>query len=425
MRNEPRNQNTGNLQVREGSTREDNEGFAEDIKFAEGGRPSIHHSSTIESISEQMTGKSEVSPDATSLPPEPPIYAWLADTEAPKDPDSVLKWREAEEDRRAKRQEQNAQDLEVFRNVEIAFPLRDDVPICDAQDSAHLSHNAPDKPATGAYMLYRNILDQYPKLGDPLAWRFANKNWKRMENFQRKQRASPAPTPIQIEALDRRMSNPSESSDATSKDDDDAPYLHPFAPGSKPGEKRKICSLPPPPRLVPDHSSDSSYSAKCHLCHKTIHLRRKRDWSNHVMDDLLPYMCPIAECVAGDDMYARRRDLSAHIKLCHPLETCRQCHFCGKEANSDPIKHVGHHMEEIAFGVLSTSYEEWSYDDTDSEVSTISVRSASPPPRKKKEQRFFCTGFPPCQLSFTRSENLASHIRYVFRNSLNYILTDI
>lgn len=36
------------------------------------------------------------------------------------------------------------------------------------------------------------------------------------------------------------------------------------------------------------------------------------------------------------------------------------------------------------------------------------------PSKKKKGQRFFCTDFPPCNLSFTRSEHLARHIRYVF-----------
>lgn len=35
------------------------------------------------------------------------------------------------------------------------------------------------------------------------------------------------------------------------------------------------------------------------------------------------------------------------------------------------------------------------------------------PSKKKKGQRFFCTEFPPCQLSFTRSEHLARHIRFV------------
>lgn len=33
--------------------------------------------------------------------------------------------------------------------------------------------------------------------------------------------------------------------------------------------------------------------------------------------------------------------------------------------------------------------------------------------KKKKGQRFFCTEFPPCSLSFTRSEHLARHIRYI------------
>ena len=33
------------------------------------------------------------------------------------------------------------------------------------------------------------------------------------------------------------------------------------------------------------------------------------------------------------------------------------------------------------------------------------------PSKKKKGLRFFCTDFPPCNLSFTRSEHLARHIR--------------
>lgn len=33
--------------------------------------------------------------------------------------------------------------------------------------------------------------------------------------------------------------------------------------------------------------------------------------------------------------------------------------------------------------------------------------------KKKKSQRFYCTDYPPCNLSFTRSEHLARHIRYI------------
>lgn len=35
--------------------------------------------------------------------------------------------------------------------------------------------------------------------------------------------------------------------------------------------------------------------------------------------------------------------------------------------------------------------------------------------KKKKSQRFYCTDYPPCNLSFTRSEHLARHIRYVLQ----------
>jgi len=45
---------------------------------------------------------------------------------------------------------------------------------------------------------------------------------------------------------------------------------------------------------------------------------------------------------------------------------------------------------------------------TDNENEQGEAESAS---RKKKGQRFFCTGYPPCNLSFTRSEHLARHIR--------------
>ena len=40
--------------------------------------------------------------------------------------------------------------------------------------------------------------------------------------------------------------------------------------------------------------------------------------------------------------------------------------------------------------------------------------------KKKKGQRFFCTEYPPCSLSFTRSEHLARHVRRVFSSLDTY-----
>ncbi|KAI9816619.1 MAG: hypothetical protein M1827_001752 [Pycnora praestabilis] len=46
-----------------------------------------------------------------------------------------------------------------------------------------------------------------------------------------------------------------------------------------------------------------------------------------------------------------------------------------------------------------------------SDTDSIDAESGRPS-KKKKGQRFFCTDFPPCTLSFTRSEHLARHIRF-------------
>lgn len=54
--------------------------------------------------------------------------------------------------------------------------------------------------------------------------------------------------------------------------------------------------------------------------------------------------------------------------------------------------------------------DEQAGDDDGSDNESVTSDSQRPS-KKKKGQRFFCTEFPPCTLSFTRSEHLARHIR--------------
>lgn len=49
-------------------------------------------------------------------------------------------------------------------------------------------------------------------------------------------------------------------------------------------------------------------------------------------------------------------------------------------------------------------------DGTASEAESVNA-DGSKSKSKKKSQRFYCTEYPPCALSFTRSEHLARHIR--------------
>lgn len=65
--------------------------------------------------------------------------------------------------------------------------------------------------------------------------------------------------------------------------------------------------------------------------------------------------------------------------------------------------------------IHSTGSQDVDMDDSDGDdmgSDTESIDADGRPSKKKKGQRFFCTEFPPCKLSFTRSEHLARHIRY-------------
>lgn len=85
-------------------------------------------------------------------------------------------------------------------------------------------------------------------------------------------------------------------------------------------------------------------------------------------------------------------------------------------ARGESHRSVHSHASNDSGDVEMADDDEEDEDDSDND----SVTSDTNRPRKKKKgQRFFCTDFPPCQLSFTRSEHLARHIRYDV-SSLNY-----
>ena len=62
--------------------------------------------------------------------------------------------------------------------------------------------------------------------------------------------------------------------------------------------------------------------------------------------------------------------------------------------------------------MMSQDIEMTNSDDEDvSDGESIGDENGRPSKKKKKGQRFYCTDYPPCSLSFTRSEHLARHIR--------------
>ena len=86
-----------------------------------------------------------------------------------------------------------------------------------------------------------------------------------------------------------------------------------------------------------------------------------------------------------------------------------------KDAGKSGEKRAELHREDSRRSTHSSGSQDVAMEDDDDEgdgSDNESITSDSQrPSKKKKGQRFFCTDFPPCQLSFTRSEHLARHIR--------------
>ena len=110
------------------------------------------------------------------------------------------------------------------------------------------------------------------------------------------------------------------------------------------------------------------------------------------MNDLRPYLCTFPNCAIANQSYASRAAFLDHEvtvnglergleMVAHELETCASavkpasetiihrdgvaCLFCGevlsKAERDEYARHVGRHMEEIAFAVVTKPYEDWDF----------------------------------------------------------------
>ena len=82
------------------------------------------------------------------------------------------------------------------------------------------------------------------------------------------------------------------------------------------------------------------------------------------MSDLRPYLCTFEDCARGDKTYARRKFFSLHESSRHDWHN-DSCPFCQETLslynNRSRDRHVGRHMEEIAFAVVPKAYEDWEF----------------------------------------------------------------
>ena len=153
-------------------------------------------------------------------------------------------------------------------------------------------------------------------------------------------------------------------------------------------------ALPPPPVEL-----GKVLRFECDICGRKIQVARRLEWQwvlpsvsshmltcsirRHVLTDLRPYICTFPFCSMANDSFASRPEFLSHEIMMHGLarrfrlKDCVSvfeqnvhryelaCHFCKEELSEvgeiEYARHVGRHMEEIAFAVVTKPYEDWEF----------------------------------------------------------------
>jgi hypothetical protein len=138
---------------------------------------------------------------------------------------------------------------------------------------------------------------------------------------------------------------------------------------------------------VPKPTRNTEFECLCYICNRSVHIRRKRDWQKHVLEDLRPYQCVVETCPQSDETFLSAKELLKHYKEWHLHEIrLSKCPFCEVTLKTDlrfQIRHMARHMEEIAFAVVPRPNEEWEFYTSRGSSGREHLQPASMKPRRR------------------------------------------
>ncbi|KAI4177640.1 MAG: hypothetical protein LQ343_000103 [Gyalolechia ehrenbergii] len=122
-------------------------------------------------------------------------------------------------------------------------------------------------------------------------------------------------------------------------------------------------TIPPPPK-----QSAEQKPFECPFCFYIITIDNTYSWTEHIFQDLLPYICPYSDCPVPEKLYDNRHDWSDHLRSSHlTFYNDRVCPLCENITESGPQleRHLARHLEDLALFVLPvTDKDETTKDDT-------------------------------------------------------------
>ena len=107
-------------------------------------------------------------------------------------------------------------------------------------------------------------------------------------------------------------------------------------------------TIPPPPK---EFAGGKPF--ECPYCFFVIDIKSTESWIRHIFKDLKPYVCTHADCSIPVRLYDSRREWYSHETTEHHQGDF-VCALCKDSLSSSKlyVRHVGHHLEELALFAL-------------------------------------------------------------------------
>ncbi|KAL8830379.1 MAG: hypothetical protein Q9170_005760 [Blastenia crenularia] len=126
-----------------------------------------------------------------------------------------------------------------------------------------------------------------------------------------------------------------------------------------------MLTIPPPPK-----ASANQKPFECPYCFYVISIESSHSWTDHVFQDILPYICLFPDCSTPEKLYDNGHDWYDHVRSSHLARVEDQtCLLCGSSlASGIQLKrHLARHLQDLALFVLPATVEE----DNEDVLSTI------------------------------------------------------
>ncbi|KAF6784170.1 hypothetical protein CSOJ01_15786 [Colletotrichum sojae] len=274
--------------------------------------------------------------------------------------------------------------------AEIADDLRTDIeclmdlepliktPFIRPQSQNRVENSMPQPESWTPEKMYSDrIGHRFPKAQLDLVARLARANWHRFQRIQSEKERSVA---AKKELAEREVYVGPAATVVSSSEP--ASFFHDSGLGTSVATGSSYAQTTMSYQQIPPLPMDAKKGVPfdCLSCGREVRITNNSDWKKHLFKDLRPWICHEVSCSYGTEPFQSREDWAQHLELQHNhgvVSQPKECPLCLEivgQGNTQFLKHVSSHFEEISLSSLPTGVPS----DCESEEESASDREEFP-----------------------------------------------